>query len=336
MLYSLLRPLLFRLPPEFAHDLSIYLLSKWNFIFPTTSGGEATCNHMGLDFKNPIGLAAGLDKNARCLKAWGKMGFGFAEVGTVTPKPQAGNPKPRLFRLTKDRAIINRMGFNGSGLDSFIENLKSYTPKYPLGVNIGKNKITPNESAIDDYSICLEKVYAFADYITINISSPNTPNLRDLQESSALDILLSKLNNKRKILQDEHSKHVPLVIKISPDLSLDEVKSILDVCIKNNIQGIIATNTTSNNRELLTNKKYRAEVGGLSGAPVFDSSTKVLHILKQHTGDSITLIGVGGILNPADANQKFAVGADLVQIYTGLIYQGPKLVQNLVKEFRKI
>ena len=287
---------------------------------------------MGLNFPNPIGLAAGLDKDAAHIDGLARMGFGFIEVGTVTPRPQPGNPKPRLFRIAEKQAIINRFGFNNVGLDRFIDNLRAARWKGILGINIGKNADTPVERAADDYAIGLERVYADASYITINISSPNTKGLRGLQDKDALDALLERLARARQRLAGLFGRRVPLVLKVAPDLDAAQIESIAAAVVRHGLDGVIATNT-SLSRDGVEGLRHASEAGGLSGAPILQRSTAVLRELKKHLPET-TLIGAGGILSGADARAKFAAGAALVQLYSGLIYRGPELVGECVSAYR--
>lgn len=288
-----------------------------------------TQNCMGLSFANPLGLAAGLDKNAELIPIWEKMGFGFVEVGTVTPQPQIGNPKPRLFRLKKDRALINRMGFNNAGVDAVVNNIKKTKRSAVLGVNIGKNKDTPLEQSDSDYLTCFHKVAAVADYITVNLSSPNTPGLRELQKQNYLNQLLDKLKDAQQKYQTK-DKPLPICVKIAPDLTEAELTEIIQSLVNYKVEGLITTNTAVWRPESLQSAE-KSEQGGLSGAPVFEKSNQILEKAKALAGDHLTLIGVGGIMNASQAAQKRALGADLVQIYSGLIYQGPKLVSDVLK-----
>jgi dihydroorotate dehydrogenase len=289
---------------------------------------------MGIRFPNPVGLAAGLDKDGACIDGLAALGFGFIEIGTVTPHAQPGNPKPRMFRLPQANALINRMGFNNGGVDAFVSNVQAsrfYQEKQGiLGLNIGKNADTPIERATEDYLICLEKVYPFADYVTVNISSPNTKNLRALQQTSALDELLGALKQSQRSLADRHGRYVPLVLKIAPDLDAEQIKSIADSLLQHQIDAVIATNTTIT-RDAVQGLAHAEEAGGLSGAPVLALSNHVISALRAELGDAIPIIGVGGILSGADARAKFAAGAKLVQLYTGLIYRGPALVRECVQ-----
>jgi dihydroorotate dehydrogenase len=283
---------------------------------------------MGLEFPNPVGLAAGLDKDAAHIDALARLGFGFLEVGTVTPRPQPGNAKPRLFRLPEANALINRMGFNNVGVDAFLQNVARARFRGILGINIGRNAATPPERAVDDYELCLEKVYSAASYVTINVSSPNTAGLRSLQEKDSLEILLGRLVSRRRALSGRHAKHVPLVLKVAPDLDADAIRAIAEAVRRHGIEGVIATNT-SVSREGVENLPHAREAGGLSGAPILGKSTAVLRSLKALL-PQVTLIGAGGILSGADAAEKRAAGAQLVQLYTGLIYRGPDLVGECV------
>lgn len=333
MLYPIVRPALFKLDPERAHELTFQQL---RFISGTPLEGlirqslpsrPVTC--MGLTFPNALGLAAGLDKNAECIDAFGAMGFGFVEVGTVTPRPQPGNDKPRMFRLVEAEGIINRMGFNNHGVDHLVENVKKARFKGVLGINIGKNKDTPVEQGKDDYLICMEKAYAHAGYIAINISSPNTPGLRTLQYGEALDDLLSAIKLKQKELQERHLKYVPVAVKIAPDLSEEELIQVADSLVRHEIDGVIATNTTLD-RALVAGLKYADEMGGLSGRPVQSRSTEVIRRLSQELQGRLPIIGVGGIDSLVSAREKMAAGATLVQIYSGFIYKGPGLIKDIV------
>ena len=327
MIYSLIRPILFRLEPEKAHHLALSALKyvpKYCFPKPVLQ----TVHALGLAFPHPIGLAAGFDKNGDYIDALAKLGFSFIELGTVTPKPQLGNPKPRLFRLPEAQAIINRMGFNNRGVDALLDNIKKAHYKGILGVNIGKNKDTPIDQSADDYIYCLRKVYRSASYITINISSPNTPDLRQLQQGDYFIDLIKKLCSERKQLADEYQLYVPLLIKLSPDENDETLKTMADIIVSHGIDGNIATNTTCD-RRLVHNLLYGNEKGGLSGQPLALRSTHCLRVLKQVIGNDITLIASGGIDNADTAREKFMAGATLLQIYSGLIYQGPSLIRTL-------
>ena len=334
MLYRLARAGFFQLDAEKAHDLAIENFKRFTgtpldlFYRQQLPNRPVEC--MGISFRNPVGLAAGLDKDGECIEAFDAMGFGFVEVGTITPRPQSGNDKPRLFRLVEAEGIINRMGFNNQGVDNLVENVKKANFSCVLGINIGKNKDTPIEKGAEDYLICMEKVYQYAGYIAVNISSPNTPGLRSLQYGEALDDLLSELKQKQSQLAEKHNKYVPLALKIAPDLSDEEVTQICDSLIKNNIDGVIATNTTLD-RSIVEGMKHANEVGGLSGRPVQLRSTEVVRLLHQKLKDQIPVIGVGGVDSYVAAKEKMMAGAQLVQVYSGFIYHGPALVRDIVK-----
>ncbi|OEE79438.1 quinone-dependent dihydroorotate dehydrogenase [Vibrio genomosp. F6] len=334
MLYRLARSGFFQLDAEKAHDLAIQNLQRFTGtpidLFYRQQLPQRSVECMGLTFKNPVGLAAGLDKNGECIDAFGAMGFGFIEVGTVTPLPQPGNDKPRMFRLVEAEGIINRMGFNNLGVDVLVENVKRSNYDGVLGINIGKNKDTPIEKGSDDYLICMEKVYQYAGYIAVNISSPNTPGLRSLQYGEALDELLSDLKVKQSELEQKHGKYVPLALKIAPDLSYDEISQICQSLINNKIDGVIATNTTLD-RSIVEGMKFSNEAGGLSGRPVQSRSTEVVRKLHEELGDKLPIIGVGGIDSYVAAKEKMMAGAKLVQVYSGFIYKGPGLVRDIVK-----
>jgi len=333
-IYAALKPILFRLDAESAHDLTLRSLAIANLLGLTKLfKGAPICQPrtvMGISFPNAVGLAAGLDKNGAVIDGMSALGFGFIEVGTVTPRPQPGNPKPRLFRVVEAEGIINRFGFNNLGVDNLIENVKSATFKGVLGINIGKNFDTPIESAVDDYLICMQKVYPHASYITVNISSPNTKNLRALQEKEALSQLLATLKLEQKKLSEQHGKYVPIALKIAPDLELVQIQEIADLLLTHQFDAVIATNTTLA-RESVKGMRNAEETGGLSGAPVKHKSTQVIAQLSQRLQGALPIIGVGGILNGADAVEKIAAGADLVQVYSGLIYKGPKLVHEVCR-----
>ena len=333
-MYSLVKPLLFQCDPEHIHELTIKGLAKsqHNALAALYRRPKIInpVEIMGLSFDNPVGLAAGLDKNGDCIDAFAAMGFGFIEIGTVTPKAQEGNDKPRLFRIQQADAIINRMGFNNHGIDYLIENVKRARYTGVLGINIGKNKDTPIEHGKDDYIICMEKAYAHAGYITVNISSPNTPGLRSLQYGEALDDLLGSLKAKQAELALLHHKQVPLLVKIAPDLSMAEIEQVADSLVRFNIDGVIATNTTLD-RELVFDLPHAHEAGGLSGRPVQNKSTVVIQELSRRLKGRLPIIGVGGIDSLTAGREKMAAGASLVQIYTGFIYQGPSLIQQLAR-----
>lgn len=333
MFYPAIRKVLFQFDAETIHELTIKGLKSTGSTPLNALYKQRVTNNpvtvMGIEFPNPLGLAAGLDKNGECINAFAAMGFGFIEVGTVTPRPQPGNDKPRIFRLPEANAIINRMGFNNKGVDYLVSQVRSAKFKGVLGINIGKNKDTPEEKAKDDYIHCMRKVYDFASYITINISSPNTPGLRALQYGDALNELLSALKVEQETLAKQYGKYVPIAVKIAPDLTEEEVNSIAQCLIDNHIDGVIATNTTLS-REGVEKLKYGNEQGGLSGAPVKDKSTTVIRILAKALANKLPIIGVGGIASSSDANEKLAAGASLVQVYTGFIYQGPPLIKAIV------
>ncbi len=337
-MYSLIRPLLFKLDPETAHYLSLKGLDIANTLHVSKLFApkiqHAPVKVMGLDIKNPVGIAAGLDKNADHIDALASLGFGFIEVGTVTPKPQAGNPQPRLFRLPEHEAIINRMGFNNEGIDYLINNVKRCKYRGILGINIGKNKDTPNEKAVDDYLICLEKAYPYASYITVNLSSPNTPGLRDLQFGEPLKQLLSTLKARQAELALEHDRYVPIAIKVAPDMAEDDIEDVAGSLIEFGIDGLIATNTTIS-RDAVKHHRLGAEAGGLSGAPVTELSTQTIAAFKQHLKGKVPIIGVGGILDAKTAQDKVDAGADVLQVYSGFIYKGPKLIADAIEGFQR-
>ncbi|MEW7311596.1 quinone-dependent dihydroorotate dehydrogenase [Buttiauxella gaviniae] len=333
MYYPFVRKALFQLDPERAHEVTFQQLRRvtgtpleW-LVRQNVPSKPVTC--MGLTFKNPLGLAAGLDKNGECIDALGAMGFGSIEIGTVTPRPQPGNDKPRIFRLVEAEGLINRMGFNNHGVDNLVENVKKSHFDGVLGINIGKNKDTPVEQGKDDYLICMDKIYPYAGYIAINISSPNTPGLRSLQYGEALDDLLSAIKNKQQALQELHHKYVPVAVKIAPDLSEEELIQVADSLVRHNIDGVIATNTTLD-RSLVQGMKYCDETGGLSGRPVQLKSTEIIRRLSQELNGRLPIIGVGGIDSVIAAREKMAAGASLVQIYSGFIFKGPPLIKEIV------
>ncbi|HFC30320.1 MAG TPA: quinone-dependent dihydroorotate dehydrogenase [Oceanospirillales bacterium] len=328
MLENLGRHFLQKLAAETAHDLSIKLLASPFARIASHKIHQNPVELFGVKFPNPVGLAAGFDKNADAINGLAKLGFGFVEVGTVTPKPQIGNPKPRLFRLPNNQAIINRMGFNNKGVNHLISQLKKYPQEIPVGINIGKNKITPNDKAVDDYIYCLRKAHLLADYITINISSPNTLDLRQLQESENLVNLLQNLKQEQLELEKKSKKYTPIVVKIAPDQGDEATKSMAQTIKISQIDGIICTNTTINKNNL-KKELHQNETGGLSGKPLLSRSNAVLKLIRQTLGDDFPLIGVGGILTEDDAMSKIAAGANLVQIYTGFIYQGTQLIKGI-------
>ncbi|HEY4317190.1 MAG TPA: quinone-dependent dihydroorotate dehydrogenase [Herbaspirillum sp.] len=331
--YPLIRPLLFALDAEQAHHLTLPALRRaerlglGGLIARRPEADPRTV--MGIRFPNPVGLAAGLDKDGAYIDGLAALGFGFIEIGTVTPRGQPGNPKPRMFRLPQAEGIINRLGFNNGGVDAFVRNVQAsrfYQERSGvLGLNIGKNADTPIERAAEDYLHCLRKVYPYASYVTVNISSPNTKNLRQLQGAGELDDLLAQLKSAQRALADEHKRYVPLALKIAPDIDAEQIKAIADALIRHGVDGVIATNTTIT-RDAVAGMTHGAETGGLSGAPVFALSNNVIAGLKAVLGDALPIIGVGGILSGANAKQKIDAGASLVQLYSGLIYRGPALV----------
>jgi len=339
LLYALTRPLLFTLDAETAHNLTLPALRKAAKLGLTHAVRKPKADPrtvMGITFPNPVGLAAGLDKDGAYIDGLAALGFGFIEVGTVTPRPQDGNPKPRIFRLPQANALINRMGFNNGGVDAFVKNVQTsrfYQEKKILGLNIGKNADTPIEKAADDYLHCLEKVYPYASYVTVNISSPNTKNLRQLQGASELDGLLGQLKAAQLRLADQHKRYVPVTLKIAPDVDGEQIKNIADALMRHKIDGVIATNTTLS-RAAVQGMEHGAETGGLSGAPVFELSNNVIRALKAELGDALPIIGVGGIMKGDDAKAKMDAGAQLVQVYSGLIYAGPALVRDCADALR--
>ncbi|NOQ14894.1 MAG: quinone-dependent dihydroorotate dehydrogenase [Methyloprofundus sp.] len=332
--YPLVKPLLFQLDAETSHYLTLKLLN-----IAHQCGLDRVLNPpimtkplmvMGLEFANPVGLAAGLDKNGDYIDSLAGLGFGSIEIGTVTPRPQAGNPKPRLFRLPSHNAIINRMGFNNQGVDYLLQQVTASQYKGVLGINIGKNFDTPIEQATEDYLICLRKAYQAASYITINISSPNTKNLRQLQQGDEIKKLLSALKEEQQTLQQQHNKYTPLVVKIAPDLNDDEIQHIASLLMEFSIDGVIATNTTID-RSAIQGHVFADEAGGLSGTPVKQQATYVVSRLADELQGKLAIIAAGGIMNTADAQEKLAAGADLVQIYSGLIFKGPNLVHEIMQ-----
>ncbi len=335
--YPVLRSLLFKLDPETAHDWTLTLMGaaprqplRW---LGAGCVPAVPCRVMGLDFPNPVGLAAGLDKNGECINAWSALGFGFIEIGTVTPRPQPGNPKPRLFRLPQAQALINRMGFNNKGVDYLVDRVRQARFQGVLGINIGKNADTPVERATEDYLICLRKVYAWASYVTVNISSPNTVGLRDLQYGAALEQLLSSLKTEQGRLAAEFGRYVPLVVKIAPDLGDADLPAVGQALRQHGIDGVIATNTTFS-RAGVEGLAHAEQAGGLSGAPLLERSTAVVRQLAAILEGQVPIIAAGGIMSGADAAAKLAAGASLVQIYTGFIYRGPPLVREVVQALR--
>ena len=339
-MYALIRPALFAMDPESAHDFTMTSMklagaTGLSGLYPRASGTPKQV--MGLTFPNPVGLAAGLDKNGTSIDGFASLGFGFLELGTVTPRPQQGNPRPRMFRVRPAQGLINRMGFNNAGVDVLVKNVQASryfrNKKGILGLNIGKNADTPIEQAADDFIFCLEKVYPVADYVAVNISSPNTKDLRQLQGESELDDLLSRIKDAHTRLADTHGRHVPLTLKIAPDMDDEQIRIVASTLIRYNIDAVIATNTTVQ-REHIKNMPNSAEVGGLSGAPVRDLATRVIRVLKKELGDAVPIIGVGGIMSGEDAKEKIEAGASLVQILTGMVYKGPGLVNECVRALR--
>jgi len=330
--YGFIRPVLFALEPETAHHLTLASLKALHRAGLAPKAPRASCplTLMGLTFRNRVGLAAGLDKNGEYIDALAGLGFGFIEIGTVTPRPQPGNPQPRVFRLPQAGALINRMGFNSAGVDELVRNVRRSTWQGVLGINIGKNFDTPVDRAAEDYLVCMRKVYPLASYITLNISSPNTKGLRSLQESQQLDALLAAVRVERDLLANTHGKRVPLALKIAPDLDESQVSAVAGLLQKHGIDAVIATNTTTA-RDQVAGLRYADEAGGLSGAPLTAKSTEIVAQLARELGPAVPVIGVGGIMTEADARVKLAAGASLVQIYTGLIYAGPQLVADCVK-----
>lgn len=334
MLYQIIRPILFRFDPETAHHIGLTALSvsaKLGTINPlrqNLAGHPRTV--MGLEFPNPLGLAAGMDKNGDCIEGMAALGFGFLELGTVTPLAQPGNPKPRMFRLVDQKAVINRLGFNNKGVDYLIERVKTRRSRILLGINIGKNLTTSIENALDDYRVALRKVYLHADYVTVNISSPNTPGLRKLQTAEYLGELLGGLEVEREKLTQEHGKRVPMAVKIAPDLEASEIKPLVEMLVNHHADAVIATNTTLS-RAGVENSPYAAEAGGLSGRPLFEKSTETVARLAEVLQGELPIIACGGIFSKADAQAKLQAGASLVQIYTGFIYRGPGLVNEIVE-----
>ena len=333
--YLLARNALFALEAERSHELTMAWLSRH-----PASGGvfagrtvEDPVRLMGLDFRNRVGLAAGLDKNGEAIEAFDRMGFGFIEVGTVTPRPQPGNPRPRMFRLPSEKALINRLGFNNQGVDALVKRAGRVRRRAVLGINIGKNADTPMEQAELDYLACLHKVYAVADYITVNISSPNTKGLRELQQASRFDSLLASLASAREALAERYGARRPILVKIAPDIDDEALIGIADAARRHGIDGLIATNTTVS-RDAVAGLPHADEAGGLSGGPLLEASNRILQRLRERVGPDFPLIGVGGVMSGADAAGKRAAGADLVQVYTGLIYRGPGLVAECARAMK--
>lgn len=331
MAYTLLRPCLLKLPAELSHNLTLKLLNMGhNLGFGKIAAAnlpEQSIRVMGLEFANPIGLAAGLDKNGDYFNALGNMGFGFIEIGTVTPRAQAGNPQPRLFRVTPEQAIINRMGFNNLGVDYLLKNVSRRTYKGVLGINIGKNKITPEEKAVDDYLFCLRKVYGVADYIVVNVSSPNTPGLRDLQFGDAFQQLIAALKTEQRTLHLATGQYKPIAVKIAPDMDQQSVAWVANTLLTLEVDGVVATNTTVSREGVKAYPEHK-ELGGLSGKPLASQSTQVVRWLRDELQGKIPIIGVGGVTNAQSAAEKVMAGADLLQLYSGLVYKGPELLNE--------
>lgn len=332
MLFDLAKKFMFTQDAEWSHNFALTNLRRFantplSMIWKQKVQDKPV-DILGLTFPNPVGLAAGLDKNGECIDAFGQMGFGFVEIGTITPVGQPGNPRPRIFRIPERNAIINRMGFNNHGVDNLIENVKKAHYKGILGINIGKNKDTPNEEGHLDYVKCMQRVYEYADYITVNISSPNTPGLRDLQFGDSLTLLLSSVKEQQTELKSKHGKYVPVLVKIAPDMDEVAIEQVVDCIVAEGMDGIIATNTTLS-RDAVNGLEHSEEAGGLSGDPVTDMSTEVIKKIRQINKD-IPIIGVGGINSADTAKEKLDAGANLIQIYTSFIYQGPKLIKDIV------
>lgn len=330
--YPIMKPWLFRMDAEKAHTLTVKMMviaHRLGLLQSVVDTPQQARSVMGLAFPNPLGLGAGMDKSASAVDAWGAIGFGFVEVGTLTPRPQPGNPKPRLFRLPEHEALINRMGFNNPGIHSAVARLKKRKTKAVVGVNIGKNFDTPNEKAVDDYLHCLKAAYPVADYVAVNISSPNTKGLRDLQAEDSVRQLISTLKQEQASLQKEHGKTVPLLVKIAPDLNDMQIEALARVFNEQHIDGVIATNTTID-RQAVAGHPLAQETGGLSGAPVLERSNLVLQAFRMLLKEQTPIIGIGGILNGAQAAEKMRLGAALVQVYSGLVYRGPALVREVL------
>jgi dihydroorotate dehydrogenase len=333
MVYQLARSTLFRLPPEKAHSLTLNAVRMLGKVKPRPRETEPPIRMMGLVFSNRVGLAAGFDKNGVAVDGWFSLGFGHVEVGTVTPKPQAGNPLPRVFRLPEHEGVINRMGFPNDGAESVVARLRSRRTSGVVGVNIGKNAVTPLDRAIDDYIFCLRKVFTVADYVTVNVSSPNTAGLRSLQDVDHLVPLLSGILEESRVLESRHSRRVPLLVKLSPDLTEVELRKSAKAAASVPVAGIIATNTTIT-RESVSGHALASETGGLSGRPLFAKSCAAVRTLRETVGPTMPIIGVGGVASAADARQLRQAGADLVQLYTAMVYQGPRLVRELAAALR--
>ncbi|PTR22815.1 dihydroorotate oxidase A [Luteibacter sp. OK325] len=337
-MYELIRPLLFALDAETAHGLTLYAsdVAQRSGLsgLIATPPAPLPVHVFDIDFPNPVGLAAGLDKNGEHLDGLAALGFGFVEIGTVTPRPQSGNDKPRMFRLPNHEAVINRLGFNNGGIDALVRNVEKATFRGVLGINIGKNKDTPNERAIDDYLLCLERAYPLATYITVNISSPNTQGLRDLQEEETLRRFIGTLREAQERLASQHGKRKPMLLKIAPDLTDTELDAIAEVLLASGIDGVICTNTTTD-RDTVAGDPNAHETGGLSGRPLFEKSTTMLRGMATRLAGKLPIVGVGGILDGDTAAEKIEAGASLVQVYSGLVYRGPKLIAEAVAEIRR-
>jgi dihydroorotate dehydrogenase len=337
-MYGLARPFLFALDPERAHALGLRALeAAWRSgLNPLLAlkPKPLPVTVFGIEFPNPVGLAAGMDKDGAHIDALAALGFGFLEIGTTTPRPQPGNPKPRMFRLPEHRAVINRLGFNNDGVDALLANVERARFRGVLGINIGRNANTPNERAVDDYLHCLERVYPRAGYVTVNVSSPNTKGLRDLQERESLGRFVKTLRERQEDLAAKHGRRVPMLLKIAPDLDERQLDDIADVLLDAEVDGVICTNTTID-RAAVAGHRHAGEAGGLSGAPLFPKSTEVLREMATRLAGNIPLVGVGGILSGADAVAKFEAGASLVQFYTGMIYRGPALIGECVEALRR-
>jgi dihydroorotate dehydrogenase len=329
MLYPLLKPLLFAVDPELAHDVSLEMLQQFHRLVPDRRVARPV-RVMGLDFPNPVGLAAGLDKNADYLDGLSRLGFGFIEVGSVTPRPQPGNPQPRIFRLARQRSLINRMGFNNKGVDYLLQRVGDGPREYVLGINIGKNKDTPLEHALDDYRAAYERIYLQADYIAINISSPNTPGLRELQNEAELEVLLTGIGEVRRKLEDLHQVRRPLALKLSPDLEPRAIPALAEILRRHGVDALIATNTTLA-RDPVRNHPLAGESGGLSGAALAGLSREVLQAFARELAGEVPIISVGGIDSVDEARLRLDLGASLIQLYTGLIYRGPGLVNRIAR-----
>lgn len=333
-MYALLRKALFQLDPETSHHLTLSLLPLIAWLMPRAPSDRALqVKCMGLKFPNPVGLAAGLDKDGVAVSAWPKLGFGFMEVGTVTPLPQPGNPKPRLFRLIEDQAIINRMGFNNQGVEGLIKRLQHFKNPCPIGINIGKNRDTDLIDAHLDYARAFQAVYPYADYVTVNISSPNTPGLKSLQHGSHLNSIMQSLMEMQEKMRGQFTRKVPIAVKISPDLTEEELDNIITALMQWNIDAIIATNTTVTRPSTLKSR-YKTETGGLSGAPLFEAATQSVSQIADLTQGNVPIIAVGGIRTVEDAKAKFQAGASLIQLYSGFIYEGPKLIHAILRALK--